>query len=413
MMGAIAEPPATRGGRTGDLDALVQTLWPAPVTWTLGRVDSTARGQLIGDLIVLPRTGEPRTLMPRRPTHASAVTRASSTSHSARQRVRGGVASVAMRSGVGPLLGSRLRLWSADPAGADTIERALSAVVGAPVTVSVRLGPPRANRKPVLYVLSAKADVLAVAKLGTTDLGRALVLAETSALRALGGHEWENVTIPRVMHAGWWHDAALLVQSPLLARRGRRITPERRMAAMREVAQSAGVHTGPAVGSDYVEGLAARIDALPDRSLAEQMSAALRRIAQGSLQFGAWHGDWTDWNTAAGDATVMIWDWERMAAPVPLGFDAVHYAVQADLVRAGGPTPAHARDLLASGERLLDPFGVAPTAARTVVALYLLELAARYAADDQTTAGVLAGRVREWILPVIERTDPGRTPRPR
>jgi hypothetical protein len=310
------------------------------------------------------------------------------------------------------LLGTRLRLWSADPAEADTIERALSAVVGEPATVSVRLGPPRANRKPVLYVLSAKAEVLAVAKLGTTDLGRALVQAETSALRALEGHTWENVTVPRVMYAGWWHDAALLVQSPLLPRRGRRISAERRIAAMREVAESDGVRTGPTVGSEYVDGLAARIKALPDRALAERMSAALHRIAQGSLQFGVWHGDWTDWNTAAGDATVMIWDWERMAAPVPLGFDAVHYAVQADLVRAGGPTPAHAGDLLAAGERLLEPFGVAPSAARTVVALYLLELGSRYAADDQTTAGVLAGRVREWILPVVERSDPDRTAGP-
>jgi hypothetical protein len=402
----IAETAATPGWPTGDLADLVQTLWPAPVSWTLGGVDGTRLGRLVGDLVVMPSANEPRTLLPRRSALASAVTRASSGAHSTRERVRGGVVTAAMRSGAGPLFGTRLRLWTPDPDGADTIERALSAIVGEPVSVSVHLGPRRANRKPVLHVLSRSAEVIAIAKIGVADLSRALVLAEISALRVLGGRTWHHLTVPRLIYGGQWRDAALLVQSPLLAPRPRRLSSERRTAAMREVAESHGTHRGSVAGSEFVDGLAARIDALSDAGLAARMSAALRRVVRGSLRFGTWHGDWTDWNTAAGESTVLVWDWERLATPVPIGFDAVHYAAQPALVRAGGPTPEHARDLLARGAGLLEPFGVPPAEARIVVALYLLELGTRYATDGQLASGVPAGRVSAWILPALEHGDP-------
>jgi hypothetical protein len=210
------------------------------------------------------------------------------------------------------------------------------------------------------------------------------------------------------MHAGQWREAALLVQSPLLASRPRRISPERRIAAMREVAQSQGVHRGSVAGSEFVDDLAGRIDALSDPALAERMAAALHRVARGSLQFGTWHGDWTDWNTAAGDRTVLVWDWERLAAPVPIGFDAVHHAAQPALVRASGPTEEHAAELLRRGADLLEPFGVPAAEASTVVALYLLELGTRYATDGQLASGVPAGRVTAWILPALEHHDPDR-----
>jgi hypothetical protein len=314
-----------------------------------------------------------------------------------------------MRAGAAPLLGTRLRLWSTDPSRGDSIEQTLSDVLGEPVTVSVRLGPPRANRKPVLHVLSARAEVVAVAKLGTTDLARKLVAAEAAALRLLGERAWSLITVPRLLHDGDWHDMSLLVQSPLLASRPRKLAPARRVAAMREVAESGAVHRIPVAGSAYVEGLARRIDLLPDTVLATRMQAALQLMTGGSLPFGTWHGDWTDWNTAAGDGTVLIWDWERLATPVPVGFDAVHYAAQPAITRAGGPTPEHARELVATAPGLLAPFDLGPAEARTTAALYLLEIGVRYATDGQAAAGVPAGRVDAWILPAIE-PDPAMTP---
>jgi hypothetical protein len=408
MTDAITEASPRPGLPTGELAELVQTLWPAPVTWSLGRAGGGQGTRLLGDLTVLPSADSPRTLLPRRPALASAVTMASAAAHSNLARVRARAVSVAMQAGASPLLGTRLRLWSTDPDGADTIERALSSLLGEPVTVSVRLGPPRANRKPVLHVLSRAAEVIAIAKIGVTGLSRALVLAESAALRDLGGRSWTTVTVPRLIHSGQWRDTALLVQSPLLAAKPRKLSATRRIAAMREVAVSAGVHRGSLAGSVYIDALAARIEALADQALAARVAAQLSRLAQGSVQFGTWHGDWTEWNSAAGHDTVLLWDWERLDAPVPLGFDAVHHAVQPALVRGGGPTEADALDLIARGPTLLAPFGVSPTEAATVVGLYLLELGTRYATDGQLTSGVPAGRVSAWILPALERHAPDR-----
>ena len=54
------------------------------------------------------------------------------------------------------------------------------------MVVSLRIGPPRANRKPVLELLSPGGEVLGFAKVGVTGLTRELVRAEAAALDVLG-----------------------------------------------------------------------------------------------------------------------------------------------------------------------------------------------------------------------------------
>jgi hypothetical protein len=99
---------------------------------------------------------------------------------------------------------------------------------------------------------------------------------------------------------------------------------------------------------------------------------------------------------------ILVWDWERFTADVPVGFDAVHHALQVRLERG-----AKARDAVdetvARAPELLAPFGVPVDAAGVTALLYLVDLAARYLADRQAEAGARLGVLGSWLLPVLIR----------
>jgi len=349
-------------------------------------------------------------LLPRRAVLAAAATRAATPTHTPRLRVRALALTSALRLGAAPHLGERLCLWAPYGADAGAMEDLLGDLVGAEITLSVRLGPARANRKPVVHALTAAGSVAAVAKLGVTDLTRSLVLTEADALRRIGRTSLRSVSTPRLLHAGAWGTSELVVQTPLVATR-RQIVPEpARVEAMREVA-AIGIARRALSTSRFVAGLQQRIRAVGRLDHRERLLAALARVvagheaAGGLIDLGSWHGDWTDWNVVHGDGVVMAWDWERFATDVPLGFDALHYAAQEVLVgRPSGPTPDDAVALIATAARLLAPFGVDAAAAEASAHLYLLEVGTRYAADGQAASGFPAGAIERWMLPVVETT---------
>ena len=88
---------------------------------------------------------------------------------------------------------------------------------------------------------------------------------------------------------------------------------------------------------------------------------------------------------------------------VPVGFDAVHYRLQAAAVR-GRADPAAAADQAVTGAAgTLAPMGVRPAEAGLVAALYLADICARYLADGQAESGPPLGRVDAWLLPALTR----------
>jgi hypothetical protein len=134
------------------------------------------------------------------------------------------------------------------------------------------------------------------------------------------------------------------------------------------------------------------------------LAEAAARPEAAELLTGLWHGDWTAWNCALVDGRVVVWDWERCAEPVPHGFDAVHYRVQAGLQRQ----PASAWTELAAqsveqSPHWLAAWGVSPAAARLTATLYLIDLALRYLLDDQAAAGGRGGDVTAWLVPALQR----------
>src|ERR1700710_2010115 len=156
----------------------------------------------------IPSGNSPRLLVPRRNRRvATAAIRHVIAPSSAKARLRQAALVGMFATGVGDLVfRDQLRI-----SGTDTLAAHLSAAVGQPVRVSVRFGPPRANRKPVLQLLDRRGHAVGFAKLGVNELTRALVTAEAAALREIAKRDLGIVRAPKVLHAGAWNDLELLV----------------------------------------------------------------------------------------------------------------------------------------------------------------------------------------------------------
>jgi hypothetical protein len=385
----------------------------------------------IADYLVVPDARSPRLLLPAgsRRVAAAAVQRyAEPQSRMARLKRNAVVA--ALRTGASTVL-LRDRVRISGPAE-DTINTYLCRALGVPLAISIHIGPARANRKPVLQLLSPAGETIGFAKLGTGPLTRRLVRAETTALTALDHVRLRHVTVPRVLHSGQWNGHQVLVQSVLPIWRPRTALPARRLAeAMLEVASCCGISQGWLATSPYWAELSDRLNTLAEQANAPdepahhtpeheqnfdwhrarersqeagQLRAAARslasRVGDLPLRYGAWHGDWAPWNMAGLSDTVLLWDWERFSSGVPVGFDAIHYELQRRIQTSTDATAA-VEATVARAETLLAPFDVAPEAREVTALLYLVDLAARYLADRQAEAGARLGVLGSWLLPVL------------
>ncbi|GHE41017.1 hypothetical protein GCM10017673_49150 [Streptosporangium violaceochromogenes] len=239
------------------------------------------------------------------------------------------------------------------PSGPDTIETHLGEVLGTPVRVVLHVRPAgRANRKPVLEARAADGPV-AFVKIGDTDRARALVAHEARTLDLLAATPLKSVVPPVVLHHGSWRGLSVLALTPLPVRRG----------------------------------------PVPPALLTE----AIGEISRISEHGFAWHGDLSPWNIAHGaDGRLLVWDWERFATGVPLGFDAVHHFFQRALRRTTPITAARA--CVARSLAILAPFGLSAAEARLTAIRYLITLADRHAADGHTPLGP----PERWLNPVVD-----------
>ena len=214
------------------------------------------------------------------------------------------------------------------PVTPDCIETQLADLLQREVRVSIFLGPPRANRKPVLQVFSTDGAFLAVAKVGVNELTSDLAKGEAAALRTVGERNFHTVLAPRLLGEASRDGHTMVLQSPLEVPSGPAV-PERATlrAVFNEISRSGGVSTVSLAASEYTEGLRRRVLQMTHDEMRDRAAAVLDDLTARdmSLDFGAWHGDLTPWNLAAYGNRVLVWDWERFADGVPLGFDALHY----------------------------------------------------------------------------------------
>jgi hypothetical protein len=413
--GGKAAPKASlpSGGSGGsspraDTDYLTEVsalLWPAPATATLAKAHSAASRAADEVLLVLPDSRRPKLIVPIGRQAGAAAIRRYGQPGSVRTRVATRTLASAVAGGLGPMLGDRLAI--SRPEETPTIESVLATMVGQPVELSLHLGAARANRKPVLQLLSHAGDTIGFAKIGINALTRELVASEQAALVTLSEARLTSMRLPTVLAGGSWQNLDILVLSPLpVWERRRPLTPDVLSAALAELARSAGTSTAPLAGSGYWHHLAARLEQAGDGPDHEKLAALIPRLGglagTSKMTFGCWHGDLTPWNLARTRAGLLVWDWERFTPGVPVGFDALHYWLNERVVRPSQDPLAAATQCVVEAPRLLDPFGVSPEQARLTALAYLADLSIRYLADRQAQAGARLGRPGDWLIPALE-----------
>lgn len=391
---------AGRQAEAKPLEAVVDKLWPGGELRS-GKGDRTV--QALGTFLALPSPASPTVLLPVRPRQVTAaVLRAHRRPRSLRQRVSQAVLVGMAGLGAASLVPRKVTVSTGAERPDESIQEHLSSILGRPLAIGVHLGPPRANRKPIVQIVDDSGHTLAFAKVGINDLTRELVRAERRALGSLECSDLSCLTVPRVLHGGRWQGNELLVLGPVETRSTAVSQPGLLQRAMVEISTSQGCTQEILVCSDHWKELRRRIESLPGPQALALLEAVVT-VESASMDLmvdlGAWHGDWTPWNMALRGDHVVLWDWERFATGVPAGLDALHFELQA-VIRQGRLTPRDAVwSLIDRAGDLLSPFGVGGLQTRLVTATYLLEIGARYLHDRQAESGARLGDLSGWLIP--------------
>jgi hypothetical protein len=283
----------------------------------------------------------------------------------------------------------------------NSVTARLGEIFGTEVSIGMSLGAVRANRKPVLHVLTPDGRSLGFAKLGLSPLARSLLNAEAENLRLLAQHSLQHLELPRVIHHGVWHEHTLLVMTALPAPlRRRHSTTALPVQAMAELAECEGTSTSPLTESPWFNGVVAATVETRDSS-ADRFHSLLERLGQRHgdqpVRFGSWHGDWGPWNMVWAGDRVRLWDWERFARGVPYGLDALYYAMFLP------PARADVALLRESTVRALAPFSIGGPEADLLLPLYLTTLCARFLPDSLTEHGLQLRPKVVTLLDLLER----------
>jgi hypothetical protein len=404
------------------LREVCELLWPPPAVVTLddsgpallGLAEGRRQAGAGSTVAVSPEAREfalvagihrPPLMVPANRRSAAAAVRRHSRPRSAVARTGVKTLCLGLSAGLGgAALRGRVRI--SVPAGADTIEEHLKTVLSRDLTVSMYLGPARANRKPVLQILAPGGEPLGFVKVGVNPLTRSLVRAEHDSLVRLAQAGLSQITIPEVLHYDRWHDLEVLVLSALPAwLPPRRLPAPRLIAAMAELAEVAELQRESLAASNYLCQLRARLAATdrgPEQAaLSNALDVLAARDGQEVLTYGAWHGDWSPWNMASTSGGLLVWDWERFATGVPLGFDALHHWLQTSVAARRSDPRAIAARCLDRAPGQLAPFGLSRPQAHLTAVLYLTDLATRYLTDRQARAGAPLGAPGGWLIPAI------------
>ncbi|OFE15108.1 hypothetical protein BA895_08280 [Humibacillus sp. DSM 29435] len=379
---------------------IVRLLWPPPHQVTTAGPSLRQRG-----FAVLPNAVRPTRLVP---DNRSGSTADALSGAAGKAGLMGQLRRKALTGGVraGLLRFTPTGVAIAEEAGAPSLIARLSAIFDETLTTSIHLGPPRANRKPVLNVVNAAGRTVAFVKVGINPLTRSLVCAEGKALTRIGAAPLRAVQVPQVLHEETWGDLRILCLSPLDTSTSRPAPLTLVQQAMVEISEALGTDSVAVGDSDHLQGLrsnAAALSSPQGRLLVGALDRLRESFGHLSVATGAWHGDWTPWNMSWSGDVVNVWDWERLQRGVPLGMDALHLQIQRSLRVPGSDAARVTAEHVGRRQEILAPWGHDAVTSTITTLVYLLTLGCRYAVDGQEEAGARLGRLDDWLFPVVDQ----------
>ncbi|MCP5028576.1 MAG: hypothetical protein GY929_20050 [Actinomycetia bacterium] len=375
-------------------------------------VPSTARRETY---LLLPSAADPRQVVDASSSRllAAELARAPAGSSTAAAATRRAL-SIGASLGLGRVL--RLNRMTIDGVGSSTLAARLAEVLDRDeVRLSLAAGPARPNRKPVARILDPDGQLLGVAKIGWDPSTRALIEREAAALD--GAAELPTPFLTPVAR-GLIDVGALrvLVLEPLDIPDDRidPLTIDPEVGAVKVLAGH-DIESVPLARAPFLV-------SLTDRLVRHDRGAELRglidrlRAVSGHdpVLVGRAHGDWAPWNLRRVPAGLLVWDWERYASGVPVGFDLAHhrYSVHrpgsADVATSAARAESDLRDLVPQ-------LGLGPTDVASLVLFQLMELATRHfesaSAEDlsEETSGLLNEIERRMTS--LNRTDAPSSPK--
>ncbi|MCZ2402937.1 hypothetical protein IV498_07000 [Paenarthrobacter sp. Z7-10] len=321
------------------------------------------------------------------PRAAAASMRRYSAAISLRETVQRLALSVGLQVGAAQaLLPDRVQL--AAGAGASLVSH-LEAVFSEPVSVSLSVGPARANRKPVLQVFDRKGRSLAFVKVGDSPTASTHVLREAESLKVLGSRGFSQFEPPSLIHLGAWEGMTVLVMSALDTGPGARGIGLGRMRqrALEELGAAFEQQPVPLPQTPMWSRLRTDHAYLLDTQACAAYRNCLDRVesqfSERVLPVGAWHGDFSPWNMAQRKGKLQLWDWERFEQGVPAGMDGVHYALNRHVRTAGTNLETILAGLTLGAPALADR----NDGDAVVVAAYLASITLRYLLGAQGPGG--------------------------
>ena len=198
----------------------------------------------------------------------------------------------------------------------------LSELLDDEVRLSISVGPPRPNRKPVVRIYS-NDTFFAVAKLGPNPHTAAMVNNESRWLAEFGGVSTGEVTTPGFIGCATFSGMPILVMEALQLDGSPSVdissVPHE---ALRELL---GDETSLFETSAWWASVRSRVVDLADQELTNRASLLESEAQMAGLTYQRWHGDWSPWNVGRSvSGGWCIWDWERACEGAPLGFDRLH-----------------------------------------------------------------------------------------
>lgn len=357
------------------MDAIDETWWTRVLAGPGGTLTDGGSDERY---VVLPNRADPRVVVDRANAMAlrDALERFVS-SRSANEMLRG-VAGLGAKA----LTRTKGRWGVSAREDGRTLRECMSEVLGESVRLSIAVGPPRPNRKPVIRCYSNER-LVAVAKLGPDAHTSAMVDNEGEWLDRLADDPLDGVSTPSLIHAGAFEGSALLVMEAMELESDLGIPfDEVPIAVPRQLRDRFSSADGLAASPWWRE----LLDRLATDELSSMAELARRLEADGrfdDLSVSAWHGDWSPWNMGRSpNGDLYVWDWERALVGVPTGFDLAHLHYQYG-------------DGLDAAARGLDQLGVTESQHGLLNCLYLLEVCARHADAGSLETERHASAVRE------------------